>query len=182
MQLITDDSNSGLILRRMLPATILVPVLVGWFRLLGQKYGLFPFGFGIAVHVTSSAVIFSTLVWMLARRMKRIDTERLQVMEESSWQQAILNSADLAIISTDLDGVIRTCNRGMLNKLGYHEDEIIGKTTPLIFLDPKEVAQRSQQLSQKTGQRVSGFDAIIGQASGIYQSRIPITDAHQTHQ
>ncbi|HEY4713736.1 MAG TPA: PAS domain S-box protein, partial [Aquirhabdus sp.] len=164
MQLITDDSNSGLIVRRMLPATILVPALVGWFRLLGQKYGLFPFEFGIAVHVTSSAVIFSTLVWMLARRMKRIDTERLQVLEESTWQQAILNSADLAIISTDLDGVIRTCNTGMLNKLGYHEDEIIGKTTPLIFLDPKEVAQRSQQLSQQTGQRVSGFDAIIGQA------------------
>ena len=164
MRLVSDDSNSGLMLRRMLPATILVPALVGWIILLGQKLGFYTFEFSLVIHMAASAVIFSSLLWLLARRMKRMDIERLQIQEESTWQQAILNSADLAIISTDLSGIIRTCNRGILHKLGYRADEIIGQVTPVIFIDSNELEQRAQYLSRQTGQYVSEFDALIGQA------------------
>lgn len=66
----------------------------------------------------------------------------------SAWKDAILDSADFTIISTDLNGFIVTCNTGTLKKLGYTADEIIGKS-PLIFHDPEEVERRVQEFSKE---------------------------------
>lgn len=82
-----------------------------------------------------------------------------------SWQQAILDSADFMIVSTDTQGVIQTCNAGSLQKLGYTEAEIIGKATPIIFHDPAEVEQRAKALSQELGQFVEpGMEIFMAKA------------------
>jgi len=82
-----------------------------------------------------------------------------------AWQQAILDSADLTIISTDLNGVIQTCNAGALLKLGYEAEEIIGKATPEILHYPAEVEAYARQLSLELDRFVApGFEALIAKA------------------
>ncbi|MGR3278626.1 PAS domain S-box protein [Acaryochloris marina NIES-2412] len=81
------------------------------------------------------------------------------------WQQAILDSADFTIISTDTQGIIQTLNSGALRKLGYKPEELIGKVTPAIIHDPQEVEQRAQQLSQELGYPVNpGFETFVAKA------------------
>lgn len=82
-----------------------------------------------------------------------------------AWQQAILDSADFTIISTDLDGIIQTINGEALRKLGYEPEEVIGKVTPAIIHDPYEVEQRAQQLSIELGCPIEpGCEVFVAKA------------------
>jgi len=83
----------------------------------------------------------------------------------STWQQAILDSADFTIISTDLQGIIQTLNAGALRKLGYEPEEVIGKVTPAILHDPQEVMHRAQQLSQELEYLIEpSFEVFVAKA------------------
>ena len=91
------------------------------------------------------------------------DPEALQ--RASDWQQAILDSADFTIISTNVEGIIQTCNAGALKKLGYTADEVIGRMTPSAFHDPQEIERRARELSAELGQTVEpGFEAFVAKA------------------
>jgi PAS domain S-box-containing protein len=79
-------------------------------------------------------------------------------------QNAILNSANYAIIATDLEGTISTFNVAAQNWLGYSYQEIVGKTTPNIFHDPSEVVQRAQELSQLGITVEPGFEVFTAKA------------------
>jgi len=97
------------------------------------------------------------------RLLELADPEALQ--RASAWQQAILDGADFTIISTNLEGLIQTCNAGALRKLGYAADEVIGKMTPAAFHDPREVERRARELSAELGRTVEpGFETFVAKA------------------
>ncbi len=80
-------------------------------------------------------------------------------------QQAIFNSANYTIISTDTNGIISTFNTAAEKLLGYTATEVIGKATPAIIHDPDEVAQRAKELSQELAHQITpGFDVFVAKA------------------
>lgn len=148
MRLVTADSGAGVLIRRLLPAVVLMPPLLGWLTFKGQQLSWYDISFGWALFAASNIFVFSLLVWWVARAVEQADDDKEKAEKISSWQQAILNSADLTIISTDLQGTILTCNVGALLQLGYDERDIIGKKTPVFFHDPTELKQRAERLSE----------------------------------
>ncbi len=85
--------------------------------------------------------------------------------ELSMMQQAIFDGANYSIISTDIDGTIRSFNNAASRMLGYSPEELIGKQTPAIFHDPEEVARRAVSLSQELGETIEpGFDVFVEKA------------------
>ncbi|MDZ4404267.1 PAS domain S-box protein [Prosthecobacter sp.] len=95
---------------------------------------------------------------------ERFALER-QLIETARLQRAILDSANFTIISTRPDGIIQTLNAGALRELGYKPEEVIGKTTPALIHDPKEVARRAKELSEELGRPVEpGFEAFVAKA------------------
>ncbi|MCP6760459.1 MAG: response regulator [Fischerella sp. CENA71] len=80
-------------------------------------------------------------------------------------QQAIFNSANYTIISTDTNGIISTFNTAAEKLLGYTATEVIGKATPAIIHDPNEVAQRAKELSQELAHQIApGFEVFVAKA------------------
>jgi PAS domain S-box-containing protein len=76
-------------------------------------------------------------------------------------QKAILNSADYGIISTDPNGIVQTFNPAAEQMLGYSAQEIVGKTTPMLWRDAGEIAERAVNLSKKLGLPVKpNFEAV----------------------
>jgi PAS domain S-box-containing protein len=73
------------------------------------------------------------------------------LQELTALQVAILDSANLAIIATDVHGVIWTFNSTAERWLGYRVEEIIGHTTPAIFLDPAEMGARRREFENLMG-------------------------------
>ena len=87
------------------------------------------------------------------------------VKDLSSFQFAILKSANIAIISTTPDGLIRTFNPAAQQMLGYTEAEIVGLQTPEMFHVPAEVVARAAQLNAELGGELKpGFDVFVARA------------------
>lgn len=82
--------------------------------------------------------------------------------KSNRFKNAILDSANYSIISCQLNGMIQSFNKEAEQSLGYSADEVIGKYTPAIIHDPKEVEQRAQELSLELGRVVEpGFDVFV---------------------
>lgn len=80
-------------------------------------------------------------------------------------QEAIIAATELAIISTSPDGIITSFNKAAENLLGYSAEEMIGKSTPVMFHDQKEVADRAEELTKELKQPVkASFEAIVAKA------------------
>jgi PAS domain-containing protein len=63
------------------------------------------------------------------------------------WLAAIIESADDAIISKTLEGVIASWNKGAERIFGYTAEEVVGK--PITMLIPKEPSALIRVLSRK---------------------------------
>ncbi len=64
-------------------------------------------------------------------------------------RQALLDQDIFALISADLDGVIRVFSRGAEKMLGYRAEEVLGTCTPLLFHVPEELAARRTILERE---------------------------------
>ena len=92
--------------------------------------------------------------------------ERTQALwQVNSLHQAILDGADYALISTDLNGVIQTFNKAAERMLGYSASEMVGQCTPEIIHEPQEVIDRAAIVSLELGQNIPvGFDVFVAKA------------------
>ncbi len=98
------------------------------------------------------------------------DTTGLHIQAEeqarqAAFQKSLLQSAEVAIISTDLMGTITSFNAHAENLLGWSAEEVVGKASPALWHDPAEVAARAAELSQSFGREIlPGFDVFVHQA------------------
>ena len=98
----------------------------------------------------------------MKRKRSQIESE---LREASQLQQAILDAANYTIISVSPNGVILTLNAAAERWLGYSAEEIVGKTTPVIFHDPEEVERRARELSKELGVAIEpGFEVFVAKA------------------
>jgi len=75
---------------------------------------------------------------------KEKDTEQ-ELVRTTAFQKAILNSSAIAIISTDLNGIIQSFNPAASSMLGYAANEVIGIKTPHLFHDEQEIRTREAE-------------------------------------
>lgn len=73
-----SDTNAGVVLRRLVPAIVVVPILIGWLRLAGQRAGLYDTEFGVALFALGSIGCLTVLALLTARSTHRLEGERSQ--------------------------------------------------------------------------------------------------------
>jgi PAS domain S-box-containing protein len=97
------------------------------------------------------------------------------------WLSAIIESADDAIISKNLDGIITSWNGGAERIFGYTGDEIIGK--PVTVLIPADHLDEEPQILAriKAGERIDHYETVRVRKNGelieISLTVSPIKDA-----
>jgi len=79
---ISSDASGGIMSRRILPLALLVPFVLGWFRLEGQRAGLYGTEFGLAIFATSNIMLFGVMIWLSARSLNGIDDRRRNVDQQ----------------------------------------------------------------------------------------------------
>jgi len=140
MVVIASDSTGGLMARRLLPAAIVIPLLLSWFRLEGERAGLYGLEFGLALFALSNVVIFAVLIWWNARLLGELDTLRRQ---EAAKFQTLVESAPDSIVTTDRNGTIVFANSRTEKTFGYSRNELLGK--PVEILIPERYRQRHME-------------------------------------
>ncbi len=88
------------------------------------------------------------------------------LLKAEALQDAILGSANFAIIATDEKGIIQLFNVGAERMLGYQASEVVNRINPSDIHDPSEVLARARELSIELGTPITpGFEALAFKAS-----------------
>ncbi len=153
-----------------LEAYIGAPVIVN-----GALYGTLNFS-SPKPHAGKFSSVDYNLIRLFAQwvssEITRVQAET-ELYNTTALRQAILDSANFSIISTDVNGIIRLFNHGAERMLGYSAEELIDKESPAILHDIEEVVSRAKELTVELGQSIEpGFDVFISKAkAGIADER-----------
>jgi len=74
--IVTADDPGGVLARRLLPAALLAPPLLGWLRLAGERRGLLPMETGLAILIVVTTFLFTALILATSRSLNRADQQR----------------------------------------------------------------------------------------------------------
>ncbi|WP_095138650.1 diguanylate cyclase [Pseudomonas sp. Irchel s3a10] len=119
------------------------------------------------------SVLLSALLYVLvsqrqrALRMVELRTQELHAREQElrgthGRLRGVLNAAtQVAIIATDLRGVINTFNPGAEQMLGYSSADVVGHMTLENLHLPRELAARSAELSARYGKSIPTCHAML---------------------
>jgi PAS domain S-box-containing protein len=164
MATIVNDSAGGTLARRLLPAALIVPAVVGWMRLQGELFGYYSTAFGLALFTTANTIIFGCLVFVTARSLTRIDQKRKRADER--FQRVFQLNPAAKVITRMRDGVILDVNEALLMMFGYSRDQVIGATTETLwhYADPAERQAIVEELQTK--QRVRNHTMTLGTNNG----------------
>lgn len=125
-QLTSKYSGSFIAWRLFLPAFIL-PVLIGLFRLWGQRSGLYNLEFGSALIVTSMIFFFLSLIWINTLFLNRREQNQEKIIAEKNYMAALVEQTSDAILSTDSYLNIMSWNKGAEEIYGYKKEDVLGK-------------------------------------------------------
>jgi signal transduction histidine kinase len=78
--LLLDDGAAGVLTRRLLPAALLAPILLGVIRILGEPSGFYESEFGVSLFAVGSIMTFVGLVLWSARVLRNTDKERVDLL------------------------------------------------------------------------------------------------------
>ena len=93
-------------------------------------------------------------------------TDRKRADEVLQQFASIVASSDDAIVSKDLDGIIKSWNRGAERLFGYSADEAIGK--PVLMLIPAELQDEEPEILARIrrGERIDHFETVRRRKDG----------------
>lgn len=73
MKVFTSRNLGGMMSRRLLPALLLLPVVIGWLGIKGERAGIFESEIGVVLVALIYSICFVLLIWISARSVNRID-------------------------------------------------------------------------------------------------------------
>jgi len=129
MALVSATGPSGALTRRLLPAVILVPLVLGWASVTGLNLGYYGVGFGVAVLVLSNVGCLTVLVLSTARVLESAHAaERhasVKLRESETRFRRLTEGGVIGIVVSDRDGNITEANDTFLAMVGYSREDLV---------------------------------------------------------
>jgi PAS domain S-box-containing protein len=97
MRVVFAETIGGVTARRLIPAVIFIPGILGWLRLLGQQKGYYNTQYGISILVVSIMAVFFSLVYWTTLELDAIDSSRRKAQERLNESQENIQRANEAL-------------------------------------------------------------------------------------
>ncbi|MCC8952891.1 PAS domain S-box protein [Bradyrhizobium sp. Pear77] len=91
---------------------------------------------------------------------REVETALRESEQQLRWLASIVESSDDAIVSKNLDGIIRSWNRGAERIFGYSPDEAIGRPITLVIPEDRQSEEREILTRVRRGERIDHFETI----------------------
>ena len=102
----------------------------------------------------------------LMETLHELELSKNELQKALTFQKTLLANASAMIVTVDKNGIIQTFNHEAEKELGYKAEEIIGKYSPLFFLDPFLIKARAKALSKKLQNDISATMELFYTATG----------------
>jgi PAS domain-containing protein len=137
---IVSDTDGGQMARRLLPASILVPVAIGWLRLMAEHAGWITSGTALTVHVLLSVFSMAVIVWwnagMLVRTAMRSRQATMNNHDLEAAYQQTLEKCREAIFALDSGGNLTFLNPAAKALFGVPEIPVATLHVCTVMGDP----------------------------------------------
>lgn len=151
MRHILSPNAGGVMIRRLLPAAIVVPIALGWLRLVGQEHGLYQLQLGAALHVVANVVVLIALVLWTAKKLDEVDTAR-------AFNQRIFETSPDLILIVDRKGNFVRVNPSVTKILNYRVEDMVGHNAiEFIFSDDLDATRHEMRFARRNGSK-SAFE------------------------
>jgi PAS domain S-box-containing protein len=162
VRILAAGTPGGRLARRLLPLVVVVPLVTGWLRLEGERYGLYSARTGLALHAVANAAILAFVTALGARLTHRADLEQLRANDAYRAQAARLAVAEerfrtISELTSDYASAIRVDEDGSLEQewatesierdFGYTAAEINDMGGPLALVHPDDRAIGQAQIT-----------------------------------
>lgn len=131
MAVVTSESIGGVTARRLLPAAVCIPVVIGWLRLAGERAGFYDTATGVSLFAVSNVVVFAIVIGWTAGSLTRLDRKRRLAEEElrrlQQQQELVLNSISDGIHVIDSQGLIVFENPAAARMRDWDAQDLCGK-------------------------------------------------------
>ncbi len=120
--------------RRLIPAAVALPLVLGYMRVLGQDAGLYDTGFGTALFGLALAVTFVLLIWRTAHYANVVDSDRQHAQAAMQASEAsfatMFQSLPVGVVLKRVDdGRFVDVNDSFVAWSGYRREDLLGRTS-----------------------------------------------------
>jgi PAS domain S-box-containing protein len=169
LRVILEDSAAGVLARRALPIVILLPVIIGYFCIRGNRAGLYDSSMAVALLVLLLiAALCGVLWWGVCAVALREESLR---RSEERFSRFMQHLPGLAWIK-DAEGRYLYVNESAAKAFQRHPHELIGKTDDAIF--PAETAAQFKANDRDAVRSATGIQLIetLKQDDGVVHHSI----------
>lgn len=120
----------------------------------------------VFIELTSLPAIENKRGQLVLKSVFRDITEIKEMQEVNRWLAAIVESSEDAIVGSDLEGKIISCNRGAEKLFGYGSGELIGN--PISVLIPQKRQHEEAQILQRLrqGEKIEHYETACVRKDG----------------
>ena len=161
--ILIQDNAAGHAARRVLPCTVGLLIAIAWLRLQGQYAGYYGTEFGLALTISTFTAVFTCVVLWNASMQASAEKKMAEVQERMG---ALVKSAHDAIMTKDLDGVVRSWNLAAERMFGYCAADIVGKSATLLIPNPRLDEEQSILAKITRGEGISNFETVRLRSDG----------------
>ena len=138
--------------RRFLPPAFVLPPVLGWIQIAGQRRGLWNAELGMAIVAFEVIAIATALVLWNATHFTRAEAvareaEASRTALQEHYQHLFASINDPVILTTP-DRRITDVNPAFESAFGYARDQAIGRSAEFLYANPEDFAAISEQLAR----------------------------------
>ena len=87
-------------------------------------------------------------------------SDQMQAAASKAYLAAIVDSADDAILSKNLDGIIQSCNAAAEQLFGYSSDELVGRPVRMLIPADRQSEEDDILARLRRGERIDHFETV----------------------
>jgi chemotaxis family two-component system sensor kinase Cph1 len=158
--LIVGNQPGDILIRRLLPAIILLPLVIGIIIIHGERLVNYDATTSTGIQVVMLVLLFSLMVFRIRNIINRINASRKytenSLRESEKKYRLIFETANEGIWITDNNRITIMVNQRLSEMFGYPINEIIGKTSSEFLFDGQEEFRQEVSAKLMSGIKTSG--------------------------